>query len=138
MIWHRDSRTPVQRLLALALWICVGCGPQNTVESYTPPELSAREALERALTAWKNGQEKPGIVSGSNPEIRVADQRWQQGVKLKDFEIGAALEEEDDVKFPVKLTLDNATAPEEETYIVVGKNPLWVWTAAEYERNSGM
>ena len=115
-----------------------GCGNRSTIESFTPPELSAREALEKALTAWQNGQEKPGVVEGSKPEIRIADERWQNGAKLKSFEIGDALDDEEDVKFPVTLTLEGVSAPAEEVYVVVGKNPLWVWTKAEYERSSGM
>jgi hypothetical protein len=133
----RSQWTWVVALGVFAGWLA-GCGNRNSIESYTPPEISARDALEKALTAWQNGQEKPGVVVGSNPEIRIADERWQMGAKLKSFEIGDSLEDEEDVKFPVKLTLEGAAAPEEEVYVVVGKNPLWVWTKAEYERSSGM
>jgi hypothetical protein len=116
-----------------------GCGGgTSTVESFHPEDISAKDALQKALTAWQNGQAQPGTVEGAKPEIRVADGRWQQGTKLKSFEIGELLDEDGPAKFPVKLTFEGAAAPEEETYIVVGKDPLWVWTKAEYDRSAGM
>ncbi len=112
-------------LLLHAGSLCIGCGSKATVESFHPEDLTAQQALEKALTAWKNGQEQPGLVAGTSaPEIRVADERWLKGAKLKSFEIGEPLDEDGPAKFPVKLTLDGAAAPEEETYMVVGKDPL--------------
>jgi hypothetical protein len=118
--------------------LIAGCGNNATVDSFIPEDITAKEALEKALTAWQNGQEKPGSLPGGKTEIRVADERWSHGAKLKNFEIGEPLEEDGPARFPVKLTLEGAAAPEEEIYIVVGKNPLWVWTKAEYERSAGM
>ncbi|MBI3865553.1 MAG: hypothetical protein HY290_27080 [Planctomycetia bacterium] len=137
----------VNKTRRLALILCLlaagsllgGCGGgTSTVESFHPEDVSAKDALHKALTAWQNGQEKPGTVPGSKPEIRVADGRWLNGAKLKSFEIGEPLDKDGAVQFPVKLTLEGASAPEEETYVVVGKDPLWVWTKAEYDRSGGM
>lgn len=134
---HHTRRAWIASLLAL-VGLMTGCGRSATVESFHTEDEPAKDALNKALTAWQNGQEKPGPVPGTKPEIRVADARWLNGAKLKSFEIGEPLDEEGAVQFPVKLTLEGAAAPEQETYIVVGKDPLWVWTKAEYERSGGM
>jgi hypothetical protein len=117
--------------------LLAGCGSSPTVESYHPQDITAQEALEKALTAWQNSQE-PGSLTGGAPKIRVADERWLKGAKLQKFEIGEPLDEDGPAKFPVKLTFDGASVPEEEVYVVVGKDPLWVMTKAEFERNAGM
>lgn len=125
--------------MMVVVGLCVGCGSQTTVESYHPEEITAKEALEKALTAWQNGQAQPGPISGTSaPEIRAADERWLKGAKLKSFEIGEPLDEDGPAKFPVKLTLEGADAPEEETYVIIGKDPLWVMTKAESDRSGGM
>ena len=123
-------------LAASVLW--AGCGNRNTVESFIPEELTSREAVEKALTAWKSGQSDPGTLAGGKPQIRVADERWLKGDKLLSFEIGEPLDEDGPAQFPVKLTLEGAAEPLAETYVVVGKDPLWVWTKSEYERSGGM
>ena len=125
-------------LLLAASALCAGCGSNNTVESFIPEELTSREALEKALTAWKSGQSDPGTLAGGKPKIQVADQRWLQGDKLLNFEIGEPLDEEGPPQFTVKLTLEGASEPITETYVVVGKDPLWVYTKSEYERSAGM
>ena len=126
-------------LLFAAGCLCLGCGSKATVESFHPEDMTAKEALEKALTAWKNGQEQPGLIAGtSKPEIRVADEHWLQGAKLKSFEIGEPLDEDGPARFPVKLTFEGASAPAEETYMIVGKDPLWVMSKAESDRSAGM
>jgi hypothetical protein len=125
-------------LLSAAGVLCAGCGSGNTVESFVPEELTSRQAIEKALTAWKSGQADPGTLAGGKPKIQVADERWLQGAKLLNFEIGEPLDEDGPSQFPVKLTLEGASDPITETYVVVGKDPLWVYTKSEYERSGGM
>lgn len=132
---YRQTRTVI---LLSACMLCLGCGNQPTVESFHPEEMTSKDVLEKALTAWKNGQAEPGAIPNSKPEIRVADERWMSGAKLVSFEIGEVLDEDGPAKFPVKLTLEGASAPEEETYVVIGKDPLWVMTKAEADRSAGM
>src|SRR5262245_16358118 len=116
MITVKTSRLASVLFLFAAGLLC-GCGGPSTVESFHTKDDSAKDALQKALTAWQNGQEKPGPVPGSKPEIRVADGRWLNGAKLKSFEIGAPLDQGGVAHFPVKLTLEGASTPEEETYI---------------------
>jgi hypothetical protein len=114
-----------------------GCSGQSTVESFHPAQDRAREALETALTAWQNGQEKPGRIETAEPAVQVTDAAWDAGSKLKSFEI-SDLPGDSPRKFSVKLSLEGAATPQEITYVVVGKDPLWVMREDQYNRNSEM
>ena len=47
-------------VLCSMLALHAGCSNQTSVQSFTPHEDLAFEALNEALTAWQNGQAKPG------------------------------------------------------------------------------
>jgi hypothetical protein len=130
--WHRRVLVLVLPLLALA------CSGQSSVESFHPKGDVAQEALEAALTAWQNGQAKPGLIEDSDPPVQVQDDAWNAGSKLKSFEIVQALPGDSPRKFAVKLTLEGEAAPAEITYVVVGKNPLHVMREKEYNRDNAM
>jgi hypothetical protein len=59
--------------LCALLALHAGCGSQTSVQSFTPHEDLALEALTEALTAWKNGQAEPGEVAGTDPAVQVND-----------------------------------------------------------------
>ncbi len=124
-------------LLALTL-IIAGCSGQSTVESFHPKGDVAQEALEAALTAWQNGQPKPGLIEDNDPPVQVQDDAWNAGSKLKSFEIVEALPGDSPRKFTVKLTIEGEATPTEITYVVVGKNPLHVMREKEYNRDNAM
>ena len=133
-----DRWVKTAALFGALIAVVAGCGGGNTAESYHPEDLTAQQALEKALTAWKNGEAKPDSLAAAKPGIRVTDERWVNGTKLKDFKIGEPLDVDGPPQFPVTLTFDGASEPEKETYVVFGKDPLWVWTKAEYDRGGGM
>jgi hypothetical protein len=124
-------------LLALALAFA-GCSGQSSVESFHPKGDVAKEALEAALTAWQDGQPKPGLIEDYDPPVQVQDDAWSAGSKLKSFEIVEALPGDSPRKFAVKLTIEGEAAPVEITYVVVGKNPLHVMREKEYNRDNAM
>jgi hypothetical protein len=125
-------------LLALSL-IIAGCsGGQSSVESFHPKGDVAQEALEAALTAWQDGQPKPGLIEDSDPPVQVQDDAWSAGSKLKSFEIVEALPGDSPRKFTVKLTIEGEADPVEITYVVVGKDPLHVMREKEYNRDNAM
>jgi hypothetical protein len=62
---------------------CWGCGGQAVPE---PDPAVAREALNRMLVAWKDGQSPDSLESGS-PSLVVADYRWRDGYRLERYEI---------------------------------------------------
>lgn len=125
-------------MLLTLLCLLPGCGSGSSVESFHPSANVSRDALTAALTAWQSGQAKPGPIENAKPPVQVADSAWAAGWKLKSFEIVEELPSDGPAMFSVKLTLEGAPAPKEVTYVVVGKDPLWVWTKDEYERSAGM
>jgi len=130
---------PLCRVFALLapFLVLAGCNKPATVESFTPAGDVAKDALTAGLTAWQNGQPKPGFIENTKPAVRVIDRAWEAGTKLKSFEIGPAAEGDSPRKFPVKLHFEGAAAPEEITFYVVGKDPLLVMREQDY-RNSEM
>ena len=134
----RNQRRLCRAISWLAFFtLLAGCSSQATVESFHPDQDLARGALETALTTWQNGQEKPGLIETTEPAVQVTDPAWEAGSKLKSFEI-TVLPGDTPRKFSVKLSLEGAAAPEEITYVVVGKDPLWVMRDSEYNRSGGM
>jgi len=115
-----------------------GCSGGSSVESFHPRGDVAREALSAALTAWQNGQTKEELRESTDPAVDVAEPVWVAGSKLKSFEIVEELPGDIPRKFSVKITLEGGAAPEDVTYVVVGKDPLWVMREQEYDRTSDM
>ncbi|HET6879401.1 MAG TPA: hypothetical protein VFI31_04575 [Pirellulales bacterium] len=115
-----------------------GCAKQADVKDYIPADEVARQALTTALDAWKAGK-SPDQVEASKPAVSVQDKQWSGGAKLTAYEIvGPATGDDQHRRFTVKLTLAGAAAPQETTYVVFGKDPLWVMSGESYERMSGM
>lgn len=125
--------------MLIVLTIClVGCGKTGNIKDYIPPDELARQALTSALDAWKSGK-APDQIGASQPAINVQDKQWSEGKKLTAYEIvGPATGEDQNRRFTVKLTIEGASAPQETTYVVAGKDPLWVFSADSYQRMSGM
>lgn len=120
---------------AIALY-ATGCHKAD-VKDYVPAEEAARKALSAALDAWKSGK-SPDQIGASNPAVNAEDPQWRGGKKLANYEIvGPAPSEDQNLRFSVKLTLAGEAAPKETTYIVVGKDPLWVFSADSYQKTSG-
>lgn len=130
----------MQRHAILALLVvvtaCLGCR-QAEVKDYIPADEAAKQALTRALDAWKAGK-TPDQIGASQPAINVQDQRWASGKKLAAYEIlSAAAGEDDHRRYSVRLTIEGA-GPEEATFVIFGKDPLWVVSSENYARMSGM
>jgi hypothetical protein len=106
-----------------------GSGPPKPADP-----AAAREALDRALTAWKEGK-SPESLKSDSPPIVVSDHSWSNGVRLVRYEIepgdrraGA------DQCFQVVLWLEGAQSKgksqskvgerREKTEYNVGTNPI--------------
>jgi hypothetical protein len=86
-----------------------------------------------ALTAWRDG--RPCGPIEATPPVRVADSLWQGGQAIEAFQIGDEQAAEDGTKrFPVKLTMKKTKAVQEVRYIVYGRDPVWVFSEADYRR----
>ena len=124
--------------LVLTTLCFIGCGRKGDVKDYVPPDEAARQALATALDGWKAGK-APDQLGASNPAVIAQDKQWSEGKKLTAYEIvGPAASDDQNRRFTVKLTLPGAAAPQETTYVVFGKDPIWVFSAESYQRTSGM
>jgi hypothetical protein len=121
-------------LLALGAALA-GCSKPGE-EQFIPPEATARQALETALNAWKEGQAKPGQLSLGTAKIEVLDTVWKSGQKLSAYKIVAEESANGPRWFTVKLTL--STGEKTVKYAVLGKDPIWVYGEADYKKLSGM
>ena len=126
-------------LLAAALGfsslLASGCFTRSS-EHYIPAADRALDALTQALTAWQNGQ-SPHLTDAATP-IEVLDSRWKKGGKLAHFEVLGEEPADGHRWFKVKLTLQAPAGEKTVRYVVIGDNPLWVYSEEEYKAVSGM
>ena len=124
-------------LLVLVSTALVMSGCHKTdVKDYIPPDEPARKALTAALDAWREGKALDQI-GASNPKVEAQDIQWRDGKKLAAYEIvGPTTGDDQNTRFKVKLTIAGA-APQETTYVVVGKDPIWVFSEESYKRAAG-
>jgi hypothetical protein len=114
-----------------------GCASKTSYDTYVPSTENARRALETALTAWQNGQAAK-TIEGETAHIDPYDLWWKSGKKLDHFEILSVEPTADNgpVWFSVKLTLKGAT-PQTVRYVVIGKDPLGVYSEEGYKQMAG-
>jgi hypothetical protein len=67
----------------IVLGIPLGC---NTGPPKPADPAAAREALDRALGAWREGQSAESLKSG-DPPIVVSDHVWNRGARLLKYQI---------------------------------------------------
>ena len=118
-------------LLLLCVFALAGCGGSDTL----PPAALARSSLEKSLSTWRDGG-RPGTIAGSEPAIEAVDSSWQAGRKLGKFEILREEGGEGDRRFDVRLNLDGKD--EDVHYVVIGKGPVWVYRAEDYQKMINM
>lgn len=97
-----------------------------------PSEPAARQALDAALAAWKNG-EGPGTLADRSPKIQVTDSHRTPGQKLLGYEILGEVAADGPRGFVVRLKLDNPPEEAKVRYCVVGIDPLYVFRQEEYD-----
>lgn len=135
------KQTILTNLQVQFLLVCsslIGGCRKADVKDYVPPEEAARQALTTALDAWKSGK-APDQVGASSPKIEVQDKKWRDGEKLTAYEIvGPAAADDQNRRFSVKLTTASEASPQQATYVVVGKDPIWVFSKESYQRASGI
>ena len=122
-------------LLLCGLLALAGCS--RGTERYIPSEQASRQALEAALTAWQNGR-PPGEVAGGPPAVRVVDSKWLAGQKISTFEILGEDSKQGPTFFSVRLTPRGAGQEQVVRYVVVGRDPLWVYREDDYKTSAGM
>jgi hypothetical protein len=133
------ARRQALRWLRPCLLVLVLCGCSRADRDpldILPSTDKARAALEKALTAWKNG-EKMGKIQGDSHSIECAVKVWMTGAKLTDFEILGPEDKPGPRWFLVKLTL-KGSPPQQVHYAVLGLDPLWVYAEEDYNQACGM
>jgi hypothetical protein len=115
----------------IGLSVLPGCGSG-------PPKpadpAAAREALDRALTAWKEGRSAESLQS-ADPPIVVSDHTWSNGARLVKYEIAPGDRRAGaDQSFQVVLWIEDSKAQgkgkdkgkerQEKTEYNVGTNPI--------------
>jgi hypothetical protein len=108
-----------------------GCGKSES--DYIPSSHTAREALEAALKAWKEGSAADSIRLNEKP-VSLVDSRWTSGKKLESYEIAEVPDSNPFPSFKVKMKLATDAAASETSYLVIGIDPLLIYRAEDYER----
>lgn len=114
-----------------------GCSDGDSTAKYSPATDTARQALQGALDAWKRG-EPPGKVTGLPIAVEVSDSKRQRGQTLSSFEITGEIPSDAGKGFSVRLNLENPQEEQQVRYIVVGRDPIWVFREEDYKRADGM
>jgi hypothetical protein len=126
------------RAVAVALGLLIAAaGCNHSTEHYLPATATARQALETALQAWQNGQ-PTGQIAGTAPVVSVIDSKRKPGQKLGSYEILKEEEVDGRTYFSVKLKLKDGSPERVTRYVVVGRDPLWVYQEDDFKSVSGM
>jgi hypothetical protein len=121
------------------LALLAGCGGRDRYPSsdFTPPAETARQSLEAALNAWKEGR-APGMVEGTTPAVQVVDSQWRGGQKLDGFEVVGEDEADGTRQYSVRLSLKAPAAAKEVRYHVIGRDPVMIYRDEDYQRMINM
>lgn len=124
-------------ILGLALLMVGNTGCRGrTEEDYNPSEANARAAVEKALTAWKDGRSAKKIAWESGT-ITADDWEWNKGELLAGFNVVRAEAMEGVKCFVVRLTLVSNPEPKEVRYMVRGIDPVWVFREENFKDLEG-
>ncbi|MBI3468201.1 MAG: hypothetical protein HY000_34790 [Planctomycetes bacterium] len=117
-------------LLATA---CLGCGRRTAgTERFVPPVEAARQALSAALKSWQNG-EAPGAIPETSPPVQLVDSHRKPGQKLASFEILGEVAGDGPRTFAVKARLEDPQEEQRVRFVLVGRDPIWVFREEDYE-----
>jgi hypothetical protein len=108
--------------VAGVLLFAAGCGSGGGVPA---TEEAAREALGKALGAWKSGTSAEAMRQQS-PEVVVGDSDWKQGRRLTGYEIGGGSFDGKNLRVPVTLTMSVPPRGQRKLIInyIVGTSPV--------------
>lgn len=136
------SRRPIGRVIGLlagglAVVICPACGSGSRPDrGHKLPEAGvARQAVEKALSAWRDSPEIDRTTATIRP-IMFVEQQQPPGQKLRAFEVlgeTPGYEDEGYRRILVRLSLDNPEQSVVAAYFVFGQGPIWVNRAEDFE-----
>jgi hypothetical protein len=126
---------------SLLVWLVVaslaaGCGgaPAGPPDFEAPGLEPSKAALATSLDAWKADRRETGVLIGSKPAIGVVDAA-RADRPLLDYEIVGPLMVAGKVRpFAVQLVLGDPREAVAARYVVMGRDPLWVFREEDFER----
>src|SRR5262245_37664235 len=116
--------------LTVGLMSVLGCGRRTSSDQFVPSSGAARDALEAALTAWRNG-EQPGAIH-STPVVQVVDTHRSLDRPLQSFEILGEVGSDCGRCFSVRISLENPSEEQKVRFLIIGIDPLWVFREEDY------
>ena|SRR5947209_1180420 len=125
------------RPVRLSVWtalavLAVGCGGRGDPERYVPRPADAQAALAAALDAWKAGQ-PPGRLTTAGAPVQVVDSHRRPGQRLKDYAVLGEVPGDARRCFAVRLTLEEPSEERQTRYVVIGIDPVWVFSHDDYQ-----
>lgn len=136
---RKQQSRALAAMLTGAVLLAAGAGCSDRgYDKYVPSEDRARQALDAALGAWRDGK-KVGKIEGAPMAVQAVDSQWLHGQTITQYEILNEEPNEGPRVFVVRLTMARP-AGEQVTvrYFVVGKEPLWVYREDDYKAPAGM
>lgn len=130
------NRTGRSRLwLSIAIF-AAGCGcAQRGPADFSAPDLeSSKTALVASLDAWKGDRRSSGVLIGSKPSIGVVDSARLDRPLLEYEVVGPLMTLGKARPFAVRLVLGKPRETVATRYLVIGRDPLWVFRQADFER----
>lgn len=135
MTMNGTRRLPLCWLLSAAVF-GAGCEktPRGPADLNAPGLEASKAALTASLEAWKGNRRESGVMIGSNPSIGVVDSTRLER-PLLDYEVvGPLMVAEKARPFAVRLVLDSPRETVSARYLVLGRDPLWVFREEDFER----
>ncbi len=132
-MWDGTCRRCWLKLGLLTLMLA-GCADDES--RFLPEEQAARVALEAALSSWKSGAKLATITTGPVP-VDTFDARWRDGKVLESYEILGYESVENRPTIRVRIGLQG-DAVVEDTFVIVGNNPLLVFRKQDFDKAGGL
>jgi hypothetical protein len=113
----------------------IGCRTKSDgadAPAFLPGWDEARQALTSALSAWRDAP-SPLPVSFDSAGVKFVDKQRGRDQRLLSYEILGQSAVENARQFTVRLRLDGDDLPQLVRYIVLGRNPNWVFRLEDYE-----
>jgi hypothetical protein len=122
---RRFASTGLSQCFRRMMWSCavlvfataIGCGG-GTPKTLPVDATKAREALNTALDAWKQGQ-TPDSLQKLTPPVNVLDADWVNGAKLTAYTVTSeGVVADNKLSIPVALTLQDSRGAKVEKSVI--------------------